>query len=90
MKVPCPVAFLLGWDCQRQQEGDPCKGLRWDEQAGRFFCLAVESEPERTRERLKESMAIGAGCSSSLCNQQRDAARRGELKAYLEGLKRRG
>jgi hypothetical protein len=84
MKVPCPVAFLLGL------EGDPCKGLRWDEQEGRFFCLAVEREPERTRDQLKASMAIGAGCSSSLFNQQRGAARRGELKAYLQGLKRGG
>lgn len=78
MKVPCPVSYLMGWD----RYPDPCGGLVWDE-AGRYWCRAVLEEPERTVVRLKEQMAIGAGCSSSLFNEQREACSRGQLPAYL-------
>jgi len=79
-KVPCRVAFLRGWD----RHPEPCKGLVWDQKEGRFWCQAVLEEPAPTVERLKEGMAIGAGCSSSLFNQQREACQRGLLEEYLK------
>lgn len=85
MKVPCRVAFLMGWS----RHPSPCAGLVWDEGAGRFWCKAVQDEPERTRPQLEADMAIGAGCSSSLCNTQREACKRGLLKAYLDSLRQK-
>ena len=84
-KAPCPVAFIMGW----YEPYGVCAGLVWNEQAGRYWCRAVQDEPARTRLQLEESMAIGAGCSSTLCNSQRSAAQRGQLRAYLDKLRQR-
>jgi hypothetical protein len=80
------VAFLLGWN----RYPSPCAGLVWDEAKGRFYCRAVLDEPARTRKQLKRRMAIGAGCSSSLFNTQREACRGGTLKAYLASMGKKG
>lgn len=78
----CPIGWMV-WQVLK-----PCGGLRWDEEAKRFYCGAVLDEPERTKERLKEQLAIGAGCCSPLCNTQREAALKGKLEAYLERQRR--
>jgi len=52
-----------------------CPALIFKE--GRFWCQLAE-DPQ-----IKEQLYIGAGCSSSMFNQQRDAFLRGEGEAYL-------
>lgn len=64
--APCIPGFMV------YGPGKPCGALRWDARAGRYLCGIVLDEPERTRDRLKEQMAIGAGCSSPLFNEERE------------------
>lgn len=64
--APCIPGFLVYGPAK------PCGALRWDEEAGRYFCGIVLDEPERTKDKLKERMAIGAGCSSPLFNTERE------------------
>lgn len=46
---------------------------------GRFWCQLALDDPKAA-----ENLYIGAGCSSSLCNTQREACMKGELEQYLQ------
>lgn len=50
---------------------------------GRFWCRIVKEATGLYRERLEEDLAIGAGCSSTLFNSQREACREGRLLEFL-------
>jgi hypothetical protein len=57
--------------------------LRWQEDQQRFLCeVILDAQPE-DKERLKEKMAMETGCSSSLCNTQRNAFLSSKGKEYL-------
>jgi len=49
-----------------------CAGLKWDEQKQQYRCLLILETLGKAHEAAKEGLAIGAGCSSSLLNTQRD------------------
>ena len=77
IKVPCcEGAYRWGPNA-------PCGGLRWDEEKQRFWCQVILDAPESKRDRLKEEMAMGAGCSSTLFNDHRDSFLSGQGKDYL-------
>lgn len=59
-----------------------CPGLHFE--GGRFWCLLA-----RDSDKVKEHLYIGEGCSSSLCNSQRDAFLRGEGEAYLRHMQKK-
>lgn len=71
-----------GYCCQKAQcvagqniyglKDGVCTGLVWDEQAQRYWCLLIQETTGRAQEADKEGLAIGAGCSSSMFNTQRE------------------
>jgi hypothetical protein len=82
--APCIPGFLV------YGPGKPCGALRWDARGGRYLCGVVLDEPERTRDKLKEQMAIGAGCSSPLFNEERERMiqmTRGKIKDTHAGVR---
>ena len=64
-KAPCGLGYSLG------ATEAPCKFLV--EAEGRKWCQLVLSVPEDKADHLKNILAIGAGCSSTLFNDVRDA-----------------
>ena len=53
----------------------PCPGLVWDEEQGRHWCKLVREAAEERREAIKDGLAIGDGCSSSMVNTWRQELR---------------
>jgi len=65
-KAPCAIAVELF----RLRPQDHCPALVHHD--GRYWCSLVENAKPEDQKRIKEDMAIGAGCSSSLLNTVRD------------------
>jgi len=60
----------------------PCPELQFD--GRRFWCTLITGAVAPEKQRLSSELAIGAGCSSSLFNTQREACERGKLGEYLQ------
>lgn len=59
-----------------------CPALVFEE--GRFWCRLVKDANEALRPLMVRDLCIGAGCSSSLCNSQREALLQGKIEEYLQ------
>lgn len=76
MQATC-VTGLDAYGLARQQ----CPGLELKE--GRFWCRLVTESSGEKNHLIRTNLCIGAGCSSSLFNNQREACQRGVLEKYL-------
>ena len=65
-QAPCFIARIKHPDWT-----SPCPELI--KRDGRFWCGAVERMKGDDREQVEEDLAIGAGCSSTMFNEVRDA-----------------
>lgn len=62
-KAPCVQALIIDHSVRA-----PCPLLVHKD--GRYWCQIVLDEPEGSK--LRQEMAIGGGCSSTLCNDDRE------------------
>jgi len=63
-KVLCLLAY------SKHGPKPPCPELRYHDD--RYWCGILEDAPKAAKIQYMESLAIGAGCSSSMCNTVRD------------------
>jgi len=82
-QAPIHPCVGCGYCCQKVQcvagqsiygldEKGVCAGLKWDEQAEQYRCSLILETTGKANEAARTGLAIGAGCSSSLFNTQRD------------------
>lgn len=51
-----------------------CAGLQCSEKDQRYYCLLILETRGRANKAARDGLAIGAGCSSAVCNTQREEA----------------